>query len=185
MTDQEVINGIKKGGRALEEVATFLVKKSQWPDDLTKHVRSKGGDKDLARQIYIDAYISFQENILADRFQGKSSLKTYFLSIASNKLIDHFRRAAKNTRTIATDPLEMDTNGHESENSEVLKVILPQVMRQMGDRCKTLLAFIALGYKHKEIAEVIGFSSDSVAANEVKKCRDTLRAHINQMIQAK
>ncbi|ANU28069.1 RNA polymerase sigma factor SigX [Planococcus versutus] len=55
-------------------------------------VKNRHLAEDLMQEVYIRAFRAF------DRFEGRSSEKTWLFSIAKNVAIDHFRKAAVRTK---------------------------------------------------------------------------------------
>jgi RNA polymerase sigma factor (sigma-70 family) len=175
MNDPQILAGIKSGGRQRELVATTIVAVTDWPLAVMKMVLARGGTEAMALDVFTDSYLIFEKNILHDRFNEKSELKTYFIGIAKNILLQVFKQ---NKVALEFDEINEEVHAIPEEEIEDLKdnkVILSQIMTLMGVRCKLILTFDMYGYKLKEIAEELGFASDSVAGNEVKKCKDKLR----------
>jgi RNA polymerase sigma-70 factor (TIGR02943 family) len=64
-----------------------------YSDDLYSWARYKLSDKEVAQDLVQDTFLSALQNI--NRFQGKSSPKTWLFSILNNKIVDHFRKQSK------------------------------------------------------------------------------------------
>ncbi len=67
---------------------------STWVDDyadiLFNYANVRLNDQDLAKDLVQDTFVSALKGI--DRFQGKSTVKTWLFSILKRKIIDHWRK---------------------------------------------------------------------------------------------
>ena len=63
---------------------------------------------------------------------------------------------------------------------EERRVMLEQLIAQLGERCQKLLSWFKLSYSMREIQQQMGYSSEQVAANEVHACRTKLKKIVLQ-----
>jgi RNA polymerase sigma-70 factor (ECF subfamily) len=79
---------------------------TQWvnlyADDLYAWAAMKIGDKEAAKDLLQDTYLSALKGM--GTFEGRSSPKTWLFRILNNKIVDYFRQQQKT----ATQPLETD-----------------------------------------------------------------------------
>lgn len=79
---------------------------TQWvnlyADDLYAWAAMKTGDKEAAKDLLQDTYLSALKGMGA--FEGRSSPKTWLFRILNNKIVDYFRQQ----RRAATQPLDND-----------------------------------------------------------------------------
>ncbi len=79
---------------------------TQWvnlyADDLYAWAAMKIGDKEAAKDLLQDTYLSALKGM--GTFEGRSSPKTWLFRILNNKIVDYFRQQQKT----ATQPLEAD-----------------------------------------------------------------------------
>ncbi|MEM7525564.1 MAG: RNA polymerase sigma factor, partial [Pseudomonadota bacterium] len=81
-------------------------------DPLFGYLRRKCGDDALAADIVHEAMLDVWRS--AKSYSGKSSPKTWIFAIASNKLVDHFRRQSRvsvvdEVPDVADDAPDQDT----------------------------------------------------------------------------
>jgi RNA polymerase sigma-70 factor (TIGR02943 family) len=57
----------------------------------------KTGDQELAQDLVQDTFLSAYQKI--DRFEGRSSAKTWLFSILNNKIIDYYRKKGREATT--------------------------------------------------------------------------------------
>lgn len=125
--------------------------------------------------ILQEAVIAFDRNIRNGKFQGKSSLTTYLLSIMKWMIANHNR---KNKHELEFKP-EMIDEQEDSIEVEIMaeerKSLLKAALDQIDARCRDLLTHYKLDFSMREIAEKLGFSSAEMAKKQAYRCREKLR----------
>ena len=66
---------------------------TQYGDDMYRWAIHKTSDKDMAADLVQDTFMA--AHLAKDKFQGKSSPKTWLFSILNRKIIDHHRKKFK------------------------------------------------------------------------------------------
>ena len=136
---------------------------------------------------YSDALLSAIHNIINDRFDGRSSLKTYIYQIFSNKCIDHVRKNTTNKQQVhktmpvadAMNQLPDNTNNIiEKLLTSELKTNIKRQLDAIGQKCKELLLMFEDGLTDKEIAQVLSYSNAAVVKTTRLRCLDKLRQKI-------
>ncbi len=139
---------------------------------------------------YSDALLSALHNIVAGRFDGRSSLKTYLFQIFSNKCIDLIRKNTTNKQQVfkTTDQPELmsslpDNARTAVENmiSKEQKLVVKETMEQIGEKCKELLLMFEDGYSDKEIAEQLQYNNAAVVKTTRLRCLDKLREKVKAL----
>jgi len=146
-----------------------------------RHVRLQGGSEQDGKDVFEESFLIFERQVRTGHFRGESSLETYFHGIARWQWLA-FRRKSKPTADFDAQP-EMSSEDRSPEKiliSEERRVMLSSLMAQVGERCQKLLGLFQLSYSMREIRELMGYSSDQVAANEVHGCREKLKKVIEQ-----
>lgn len=146
-----------------------------------KYVQVQGGSEQDGKDVFEESFILFERQIRTGHFRGESSLETYFHGIARWQWVA-FRRKKRPDTDMEKQP-EMPSEEHSPEKiliSEERRIILSNLMTQVGERCQKLIGLFQLNYSMREIREMQGYSSDQVAANEVHSCREKLKKAIQQ-----
>jgi RNA polymerase sigma factor (sigma-70 family) len=146
-----------------------------------RHVRMQGGSEQDGKDVFEESFIIFERQVRTGHFRGESSLETWFHGIARWQWLA-FRRKNRPSSDLETQP-EMTSEEQSPEKlfiSEERRVMLSGLMTQVGERCQKLLGLFQLNYSMREISEIMDFSSDQVAANEVHRCREKLKKIIQQ-----
>jgi RNA polymerase sigma factor (sigma-70 family) len=140
-------------------------------------IRQNGGQDADGEDAFQDTMILFERNIREGRFEGKSSLRTYFIGIA--KWQWHNRQ--RQHRTVEWQPTEHDQTIPSVEVevlSEERKGLIEQALTQIGERCKAILMLYKQSYSNEEIAQTFELSSPDMAKKESYRCRIRLKEYI-------
>lgn len=136
---------------------------------------------------YDDAFDSVVKNIINNRFDGHSSLKTYFYQIFSNKCIDLVRKNATNKNEVhKAAPLPELINQLPDSAKTIIEGIITRELKEkvkaqlelMGEKCKEILLLYEEGLTDKEIAEQLSYNNAAVAKTTRLRCLDKLRAKV-------
>ncbi len=146
-----------------------------------KYVQIQGGSEQDGKDVFEESFIVFERQIRTGNYRGESSLETYFHGIARWQW-RAFRRKKRPTEAVEILSAVPDEQGSPEKIliSEERRIILSNLMTQVGARCQKLIGLFQLNYSMREIREMQGYSSDQVAANEVHNCREKLKKVIQQ-----
>src|SRR5690606_9517805 len=165
--ETSLILGLQEGGikrplfeRKLYEYFFYLIKQGAWKYGLSE---------DVCASAYSDTVINVIENVVAGRFQAKSSLKTYTYKIFMNKCVDEMRKNATNKGKVNNRNKEIDSliiNLPDKARNIVQQMIdksnqllLIQKVNELGGKCRELLLLFEDGYSDKEIAQQMNYNS--------------------------
>jgi RNA polymerase sigma factor (sigma-70 family) len=180
--EQEIIEGLRAGGsqrRVYEEqlydLFLYLI------DEGVRKYRLTGEESASA---YHDAFMSVIDNIVHNRFEGRSSLKSYTYQIFSNKCVDLKRKETTNKskvhHTYDIEPLIMMLPDNARniiqqmvDNSN--RSVLRQCLQEIGEKCKQLLLLFEDGYSDREIAVSLEYNSADVVKVSRRRCMERLR----------
>lgn len=125
--------------------------------------------------IFQEAMLVFDRNIRENRFEGKSSLSTYLISIIKWMILGH-QRKTKQTQEFKHEHMNGETESADFEMiSDEKRNVLEEALLQIDSRCQELLRHYKLDYSMKEISEIMGFSSPEMAKKQAYRCRERLR----------
>ncbi|WP_247231709.1 RNA polymerase sigma factor [Telluribacter sp. SYSU D00476] len=180
--DSSIMEGICSGGaerrhceRQLYEKYAYLIREGTRKHNLSEH------DSSIA---YSDAVLTVIEHLVAERFQGRSELKTYLYQIFSNKCVDLIRRNTTNKAQVhRSEGLNDALNLLPDEARTVVQeLVLQQDMdllrhrlRSLGEKCQRILWAWGEGYKDDEIATQLDYQSAAVAKTSRLRCLEKLR----------
>jgi RNA polymerase sigma factor (sigma-70 family) len=142
---------------------------------------------DESKSAYHDALQSVIQNIIDDRFDGNSSIKTYFFKIFSHKCIDQIRKnttiksGVHNTAPLPELMDQLPDNGKTIIEGLITQELKDKILEQLpllGEKCKEILLLYEDGLSDKEIAEELSYNNAAVAKTTRLRCLDRLRAKV-------
>lgn len=179
--DKSTVAGIQ--GTAAERdhaLKQFFRQHRDLRGQIINYVASHGGNEQDGEDVFQDAVVLFDRNIRSGRFEGKSTLATFFFSIAKFHWIGKRRRARKTEEL----PERRENDGVQEPDlhyiHEEKKSILDKALEQIGEKCQELLSLYKLDYSMEEIAEAMGISSAAMAKKDAYRCRMKLREYLTQ-----
>ena len=176
-SDEEVIEGIRKGSNAENAVLEFLY--ATHIDLVRGFVLKNNGSDDEAKDVFQDGIIGLYKAIKAEKFRGESTVKSYLFSIC--KFI-WFNRLKKQKRTKLYIESE-EEKAFEYTASPIVRMLdkerhdqILNLFSKLGESCKEVLRLrIFLSFSLKEIAEKLSLASEQVAKNSHSRCKKRLR----------
>lgn len=159
----------------LYEKYSYLIREGVWKYRLIE---------DDSSIIYSDTILTVIEHLYSNRFEGRSGLKTYVHQIFSNKCVDFIRKKATNKAAVyRTDSLSEVLYQMPDEARTVVQELieeqdfelLKQRLRELSEKCRSMLWAWGEGYSDKEIAEQLDYQSAAVAKTSRLRCLEKLR----------
>ena len=181
--DSVIIQGIRAGGfaRRMHENQFY----GKYAYFIGKGVRKHRLSEDESSMAYSDAVLTVIEHICADRFEGRSELKTYLFQIFNNKCVDLIRRNTTKKAQIHQanglddHPLNMLPDDTRTAVQQLMHQqdaqLLNQRLQELGDKCRQMLMAWGEGYKDAEIAEQMSYQSAAVVKTSRLRCLQKLR----------
>jgi RNA polymerase sigma-70 factor (ECF subfamily) len=133
---------------------------------------------------YSDAILSAIHNIVNNKFDGRSTIKTYLYQIFSNKCIDLVRKNTTNKQQVhktmpVADAMSQLPDGAKNIIEKLvtgeLKATIKGQLNAIGEKCKELLLMFEDGLTDKEIAELLSYSNAAVVKTTRLRCLEKLR----------
>lgn len=184
LNDKAIQSGIQ--GTAAERdhaLKQFFRQHRDLQGQIIHYVASNGGNEQDGEDVFQDTVVLFDRNIRSGRFEGKSSLATFFFSIAKFHWIGKRRRARKTEELPERRENESDQGPDIHYLDEEKKSILNKALAQIGEKCQKLLSLYKLDYSMEEIAESMEISSAAMAKKDAYRCRMKLREYLTQRPQ--
>jgi|GEM_PF-3425251 len=174
-TDLEIIEAIQAGGARREAALKHIVQQSGWKESVANLIAPEKRNLADVEEIFQESLIAFHRKIWDRQYEGRSTLKTYFLGIAKNKWFTLLR-----SRRPLEEYAEQDADTHVADAEAVLisadaVAWLTKQMNLMDERCKRLILLAYNGYSSAEIAETVPFSSPEMAKKALYRCRKHYR----------
>ncbi|GAB4496369.1 MAG: hypothetical protein OHK0019_27970 [Saprospiraceae bacterium] len=176
--DASLLAAIQGGGSEREQALRHFYLLPGLRETVARFVLDNGGSRSDAQDVFQEALVLFDRNLREGRFEGKSTLTTYFVAIAKWRWVT-LRRQQGRYRELS--PAQYDGEV-ESAETETLRAehreLLSEAMGHIGERCRELLRLYQLDYAMDEIAQKMGYSGPDVAKKEAYRCRMRLREYL-------
>lgn len=180
-SDSELLAALQGSESERRHALDFFFKNPRLLRWVLRHVQLQGGSEQDGKDVFEESFLIFERQVRTGHYRGESSLETYFHGIARWQWLA-FRR--KNKPAVELESLPDVPGEHHSPEkiliSEERRVILSDLIAQVGERCQKLIGLFQLNYSMREIRDLSGYSSEQVAANEVHSCREKLKKLIHK-----
>ena len=133
------------------------------------------GNVSEAEDLTQDVFVQLLKKI--DSFRGDSQFTTWLYRVTVNQVLMHFRRMKFQTEIDGDAELALarSKGGHSLTPPEVDRLTLNAALSNLPSGCRTvLLLFDIEGYKHEEIAKLLGCSVGN-SKSQLHKARKKLR----------
>lgn len=170
--DELIIKAICSAGQeernqALKHIYTFHYER------VLNYVKINGGSVEDGEDVLQDTLFLFDRNLRENRYEGTSSLHTYFFGIAKWRWTTLRRRHEKRGKEI----IWQNQHPHEEENYEVRMIgderrkMIDSLLLKLGTKCKEILKMQSSSFSMEEIAQKLSISSAQQARQDAYKCR--------------
>jgi RNA polymerase sigma factor (sigma-70 family) len=183
LSEAELIDGLRAGGanRRLCENTLY----DRYAYLIREGARTHRLDEEETASAYADSVLSVINQIVTGRFEGRSSLKTYFYQLFTNKCVDAIRKKTTNRESVHQQGVELDGTLLQlpDETRSVIQQLIAQYdaeqlrerMKLLGDRCRSMLMAWAEGFSDEDLAQEHQYNSAAVAKTSRLRCLDKLR----------
>lgn len=184
--DSEIIRSLKESKMARRKAEEELFSRHIYfiKDGINKYSL----DQEDAFNAYSDTILQAIVSLSGDRFEERSSLKTYLYRIFNNKCVDLIRKRTTNKSSVhQTTPISDMLAVISDPAKTVIQLLiekndidlLKKKLEETGENCKQLLSMFAEGYNDKEIAMNMEYKSADVVKTSRLRCMDKLRQLYN------
>ncbi len=164
-TDQQLIQLLISRERATVERGWEYVYANYFPT-VRDMIRKNNGSVDDAVDVFQDALLILNRNLINDTFRGDASIKTYLFSICRNLWLKEYREKQRRL-TVETEGIEVS----EHDINYLVKVdVVSLLMDELGEDCRNIL--IEYYFNNKSMSELKEmFNVNSIQAVKNKKWR--------------
>ncbi|MEL6671063.1 MAG: sigma-70 family RNA polymerase sigma factor [Bacteroidota bacterium] len=176
-SDEEILEAIRANGVRGRRMTAYLFDKHQ--GYVINAVRKFRLSEEDARDVYTDAIIALNRQILQGKFRGDSKISTYLYSIffnrCRNRVRDNLRKPHNWVDEIPELPSRARDMLQEIMDKEEIKGLKAK-LEMLGETCRKILwDWGYFGYSLEEIAERIGFSNTRSVSSKKSACIKKLR----------
>ncbi len=186
LSDADLMTGIRAGGTQRRLYENKLYQKYEYfiADGTRKHRLTD----DECASAYSDTILTAFDNIVTNRFEGRSELKTYLYQIFTNKCVDAIRKKTTN-RSSVHDAFSLDDSLMQlpDESRSIVQRLMDQSdveklrqhLNELGEKCRVMILLWGEGYSDEEIAQTMGYNSAAVAKTSRLRCLEKLRERLS------
>jgi len=132
-----------------------------------RYSKNRADAEDLLQESFVKIY----ENL--KNFQGSGSLEGWLRRITVNICINHYRKS-KNEKVIASDNFIVDDVVNETVFSKIETERILELIQELPEGYRLVFNLHVIeGYKHSEIAEMLG-TSENTSKTQLLKARKQL-----------
>ncbi len=136
---------------------------AQHRDDLFRYVARYTGDFDLADDVVQETFLRLSEHAPPDTTRLRGWLFTVATNLARDALkVDQRRRQLEREHTNDLPRPKPTDNPHAKTELEDLRTRVRCALDSLNDRERTVLLMYQEGFRHREIAEAVGITTESV-----------------------
>ncbi len=179
-SDQEIIAGLRQGGRAERQCLKQLYRVHQ--QRVLRFIIENTGSEAEGKDIFQEGVLVFYKQVRAEKFRGESQLGTYLFSICKYLWFQKLKKENRRAELLENhewEPQQIDPY-RPMIDSEKQQMVLA-LLEELGESCKEIL--LASLYDDKamdEIAQQMGFKNEQIARNKKYKCLKRLQALLDQ-----
>lgn len=179
--EQSLVLDIKGGGRALDErLKELYLNHSLW-DKIWGFIRSRGGEKEDAEDVFQDGIRALILNVRQDKYSYSGSVEQYLVGICRNLWFARFREKERLALIRERQNEQEEDYGIDPEQSligEEQREKLEELLGQLPEACREVLELWQMGYSMKEIASQVGYKSEGMARKKKHQCMGKLMAFL-------
>ena len=187
--DEKVIKMIRGGLKSKRKIFGLLFLDSSLRSETFFIIQKLLSDKEEQEKIYLDGLIEFIQSVQKNKFNRKSSLKTFFIGIcrilclrflSDNKKVhfnqreyfDELDKSKGDTESVEYDYIELEESRYEAK-------LKRRIYKQLSNKCRTYVRqkygnFLSI----KEMSEANKIKIQSIK-NLGRRCEDRIRTLVN------
>lgn len=181
MKDSELLKRIKMGGLQRELAIQFLIKRNLRLIKIA--IRKHKIPEEDAQEAFHDGLLATIKNIEENKYQGKSSINTYFKSIYNFKVIDRLRQTKIQTINLSQELVEEFQHTIQHDHNPLSQLIQAEKMEaiqkgllKLSEKCRQILTDFFWGrFSMEEIAKKQHLKDAKSAKQQKYRCLQNLR----------
>lgn len=154
----------------------YIYTQIEFRGDFQSVLHKMGANEQDIEDLFQDAILNMIVNIQSGKYEGKSTLKTYLISIGKylwlnqrkhQKVHEQYQSALKQSEALDDLP---DKYVLYNESAE----LLDETLSRLGEMCKTILSMWSLNFSMKEIAAALKHESEGFIRKKKHTCMKSL-----------
>jgi RNA polymerase sigma factor (sigma-70 family) len=181
-TDKQLVAMVQGAEGERNAALHYIYVDSGWRRIAFKVIRSQGGGVQDAEDAIQEAVIVLDDHVRKGKFQGKASLKNFFIGIcrgrwySNRRSVQRLQWAEEPVPAAFADVLEPESLLLENEQKNAIR----KLVQRLDERCRELLRLYKLAYSFEEIATALELGSANNARQRTHQCRKKLAAFMDE-----
>jgi len=166
-----------------EKKEKAFVKIYRYFPKVSRFICKYGGTKEEAQDVFQEALLIFYRKAKTPNFKLTASIETYIFSICKYTWKDQLKQKNKFTHSFehaftSDDTIPVEVHVQEEEKYQLAE----KALRSIGDKCLQLLSLFYINKKKmREIADLLGFTSESSAKTQKYKCLEKAKQELKTL----
>jgi len=188
MHHNEMISEIRSGTAGRERVVRMLYKDVRLQNGIKKIMQIGKASEEDFYEIFNLTFVQFLKGVMEKPdFKIGTNVNSYLFGIARNLWLQELRKRNKLPVNLPEDfnAVDNDPTIDLLIMEEERKSTLHRVLDKLGKNCRKVLMLWAAGYKMKEIAGQLDYSSEEVVRKKKFNCMKELNSFLKENPSAK
>jgi RNA polymerase sigma factor (sigma-70 family) len=181
-TDEQLLDMIHGSEQARAQALKLFFKDQELRETVIRKIKLKGGDSNDAQDAFQEGFKAFYRHLINGQFQGKSSLRTFFVGICIRCWLDGLKKSFYQRTTLTDDELTLDEEYRHTPETSLMtkerKEQLLQVLGLLGERCKQVILLGYEGYSSAEIHQKLALKENELVRKIRYRCIQKLKEQL-------
>jgi RNA polymerase sigma factor (sigma-70 family) len=181
-TDDQLLTMLQASQGERDQALEYLFTDPTLKGIVVRKIMSKGGQDYDAEDAFQQGFKVFYRFILEGKFQGKSTLRTFFIGICIRCWLDGLKQSFYQRTTMSDDLPTLDEEYQDSPEVELMdrerKSILLKVLELLDHRCREVILMGNQGFSGREIQDKLALEDVGMVRKIRYHCMSKLREKI-------
>jgi RNA polymerase sigma factor (sigma-70 family) len=166
--NKDILDNLRKGND--NSVLTYLYKEV-FPK-VKHYIKTNKGNEDEAKDIFQDAVLIFYKKVKTNTITEPLNVTAYICMISKNLWINRAKKMNRTTEIQDEDFRDAEEDLLSNIITEEKRTALSGLLSQVGEECQKLMKYVVYDNRSmREIAELMGYSSENVAKTYHYRCK--------------
>lgn len=183
-TDEQIVRMVQESPQKREDAMKYFFKDSRLKNTVIEKIKRKGGEEYDAEEAFQEGFKVFYKQLLFDKFQGRSSLRTYFVGICIRCWLDGLKKSFYKRTTFAGEEPSLDEEYQHTPEVDLIakerKTQMREILGLLGDKCKKVILLGYQGYSGEEIKAQLQLAADELVRKVRYRCMSKLKSMLEK-----
>lgn len=178
-TDEQIVQMVQESPEKREEAMKYFFMDNRLKNTVIEKIKRKGGQEYDAEEAFQEGFKVFYKQLLFNKFQGRSSLRTFFVGICIRCWLDGLKKSFYQRTTFAGEEPILEEEYRNTPEVDLIsqerKTQLREILGLLGDKCKKVILLGYQGYSGQEIKEQLQLAADELVRKIRYRCMTKLK----------